>query len=357
MRIRASLSIILSLLFICSMAAGAAELTSDYQKDERRPPATVMLPAPPVRTRNPITDLVRHCMVSEGHYYRGLTIFPIRLRRYGLGLNPLTLDEALGRGTLSVMEKGGGEVPTLVIVNRGPEHVFIMAGEILVGGKQNRILRTDVLLTPYSGPIELPAYCVEAGRWVQNADAFKSDGNLASPQVRLEAQKAADQAAIWSRVEEAAKAVGQVSETHDFNYVYNQEEVARQIRDYRDEFCRVLPERIIGVVVARNGELVGADLFGDAGLFLKLRNKVLDSYAIDVLNRVQPPTILPDRMAAQVFLHRVLAAQYWTEPCPGAAVTGRAVGNGVDARGLIWSERAVHVSMFPAVTVMPAPIR
>ena len=43
-----------------------------------------------------------------------------------------------------------------------------------------------------------------------------------------------------------------LSETRDFNYVYNQEAVARQIRDYRDEFCRVLPEQIIGVVVARN---------------------------------------------------------------------------------------------------------
>ena len=307
--------------------------------------------------QNPIADLVRHCVVLEGHHYRGLTVFPIRVQGYWLGLNPLTLDEALARRTLVVMEKGEGQVPTLLVENRGAEHVFIMAGEILVGGKQNRILRTDVLLPPYSGPIELPAYCVEAGRWIKNAEGFKSDGNLASPRVRYEAQKAADQGAIWHGVEETAKALGQVSTTRDFNYVYNQEEVARQMRDYRDEFCRFLPGQTIGVVVARNGQLVGADLFGDAGLFLKLRGKVLDSYAIDVLNRVQAPTIIPDRLAAQLFLYRVLAARYWTEPAPGAGVTGRAVGNSVDARGLIWSERVVHVSLFPAITVMPAPLR
>ena len=356
MRTKTFISIILSLL-ICSMTASAAELTSDYNESQRRPAPPFVPPMPPVPPRNPIADLVRRCVVLDGHHYRGLTVFPVRVQGYWLGLNPLTLDEALARGTLIVMEKGGGEVPVLLVENRGPEHVFIMAGEILVGGKQNRILRTDVLLPPYSGPIELSAYCVEAGRWIKSADGFKSDGHLASPQVRFEAQKAADQGAIWRGVEEAAKAVGQVSETRDFNYVYNQAEVARQIRDYRDEFCRVMPGQIIGVVVARNGEFVGADLFGDAGLFLKLRGKVLDSYAIDILNRAQAPTFIPDREAAQQFLYRVLAARYWTEPCPGAGVTGRAVGNGVDARGLIWSERAVHVSMFPAFTVMPMPVR
>ncbi len=338
------------LLFACAVSADGAELSSDAGQSGPAPPVR---PAPPAA--NPIADLVRRCVVLPGHHYKGLTVFPVQASDPLLPMNPLTLDEATAMRAIIVTEKGLGQVPVLVVENRSAQFIFIMAGEILVGGKQNRIFRADVLLPPHSGPIELAAYCVEQGRWAAPSAPFASGGNLAAPQVRFEAQKSADQRVIWEGVAETSRTLGQASATQDYNYLYEQRDVSKQVAEYRDALCRALPRHVIGIVVARDSDIIGADLFGNASLFLKLRNKVLDSYAIGSLNRFSkmPP---PDPVAAQQFLFRVLAARYWAEPSPGAGVTGRAVGNGVDARALIFSERPLHVSIFPAVTILPLPV-
>ncbi|MEW6355871.1 MAG: DUF6569 family protein [Planctomycetota bacterium] len=341
----------------CVGIVNAAELKSDYKKGQGQQTdgRIVRPPRPPIPAHNPVADLAARCQVLNGHHYRGLTVFPVQVAGYELGIAPLTLDEALRQNAIVITEKGEGQVPVLLVQNRAAEYVFIMAGEILVGGKQNRILREDILLPPHSAPIELPAYCVEQGRWMKKAEVFKTDGNLASAKLRVRAQKAADQSEVWGGVAETARELKQESATGDFNYVYNQRDVANKLGEYREEFCRVLPRQIVGVVVARNGEFVGADLFGNSSLFYKHREKVLDSYAIDVLSCVRHIPVPPDRTAAEQFLRRVLAAPYHTEGTPGAGTIGRCVGNGIDAKGLIFSDRVVHVSLFPAVTIMPMP--
>jgi len=345
------LSALLSFLFLCATAVDGAEVKSDYQKGQQQR----VQPITHIRPGNPITNFIARCNVLEGCHYRGLTVFPVEVRGYEVLPNILTLDEVLTRDMLLVTEKGAGRVPVLVVENRCEQHVFLMAGEILVGGKQNRILRQDVLLPPHSGPIELPVYCVERGRWVRASDRFKSDGNLASFKVRVGAQTAADQSTIWSTVAETAKALKQRPKTGDLNYVYKQQDVVRQRREYRSRFYRVLPSHVVGVIVARNGRFVGVDLFGEASLFNRLRGKVLDSYVMDVLNRVGHATLVPDRDAARRFLHRVFAARYREEGTPGLGVIGRAVGNGIDAKALVWNRRLVHASIFPSP--QPKPLK
>src|SRR5438093_880780 len=64
----------------------------------------------------------------------------------------VTLDEAQASGELLITEHGSATVPELIVNNRGKAHVLMLAGEILVGGKQNRVLREDILLPPLSGP-------------------------------------------------------------------------------------------------------------------------------------------------------------------------------------------------------------
>src|SRR5215831_13312461 len=62
-----------------------------------------------------------------------------------------TLDEARRSGTLLITERAQATVPELIVDNRGKVPVLLLAGEILVGGKQNRILIEDVLFPPLSG--------------------------------------------------------------------------------------------------------------------------------------------------------------------------------------------------------------
>ena len=79
------------------------------------------------------------------------------------GSVPLTLQEALAKGTVEVIETGN--VQELHIRNSGGEPVFIQAGDIVKGGQQDRVLTVSMVVEPRSGLIPIGAFCVEQGRW------------------------------------------------------------------------------------------------------------------------------------------------------------------------------------------------
>ena len=76
---------------------------------------------------------------------------------------PLTLQEALAKGSVRVVETG--EVNELKVENTGVEDVFIQSGDIVKGGQQDRVLTMSFVLPPKSGEVGLAAFCVEHGRW------------------------------------------------------------------------------------------------------------------------------------------------------------------------------------------------
>lgn len=76
---------------------------------------------------------------------------------------PQTLQEAMAKGTVVVHETGN--VQQLEIENKGAEPVFVQFGDIVKGGQQDRVLTVSLLLEPKSGRVPIGAYCVEQGRW------------------------------------------------------------------------------------------------------------------------------------------------------------------------------------------------
>src|SRR6202023_1344523 len=76
---------------------------------------------------------------------------------------PITLEEALARGSVSVIETGS--VNQLEIENLGADGVFVQSVDIIKGGKQDRVLRVTLPLPPQSGRVAIASFCVEQGRW------------------------------------------------------------------------------------------------------------------------------------------------------------------------------------------------
>lgn len=79
------------------------------------------------------------------------------------GPTPLTLDEALEKGSVKVHETQ--TVSELEIENTSDEPVFVHAGDIVKGGQQDRVLTVTILVPPKSGRMAISSYCVERGRW------------------------------------------------------------------------------------------------------------------------------------------------------------------------------------------------
>lgn len=100
--------------------------------------------------------------VTGPHAHENLVVYFIHGPRKA-GPAPLTLQEALQKGSVRVFETGA--VNELRIENTGNEDVFIQSGDIVKGGKQDRVLRMSFVLPPKSGEVPLAAFCVESGRW------------------------------------------------------------------------------------------------------------------------------------------------------------------------------------------------
>ena len=152
-----------------------------------------------------------------------------------------TLDEARRSGTLLITERAQATVPELIVDNRGKVPVFLLAGEILVGGKQNRILIEDVLLPPLSGVRPLGVYCVEQGRWNDGSREFSSKGSFAQPRLRSKLLEGAGQRQVWDSVAQASREyLASPAPTQSYQAIYDDQ----RIRAHADEVERTAQLRL-----------------------------------------------------------------------------------------------------------------
>jgi len=207
-----------------------------------------------------------------------LTVFPISLSRdNGPVRNVLTMQQAMERGLLVVEELTPPRLSEARFVNKSENRfVFLMAGELVAGGRQNRTLRTDALLGPQSST-ELPLYCVEKGRWSGEAKFSVSSG-VAPQAVREQAASGAGQDAVWDEVARANSRMEVSTPSDDLNAAMTGPATARRLGELRDKIIPRLPRGCVGIVVAHGSRIVGSDLFNSPELFAAMRQKVLDSY-------------------------------------------------------------------------------
>ncbi len=211
----------------------------------------------------------------------------------------LVLDEAMAARQVTIKEISDGSVNSLTFVNKAPQPVFLLAGEVIIGGKQDRIIGRNTVI-PANTTQEVPVYCVEHGRWTVETKEFASARALAHGRLRGQASYAAQQD-VWNEV--AAKNVARKTVTPSDTY----RKVAQQQSDGTlatmekqvDAALGKLPPadrgRMVGYAVALNGSLATVDVFGSPALFRKLETKLVRSYlteAVDVRARpnIEPPS-------------------------------------------------------------------
>jgi hypothetical protein len=232
--------------------------------------------------------------LGEVQQFKNLAMVPV-ISDYDDRLDYITLGEALGVGLIEIREVSeGGSVPELRVVNRAGKMVLILDGEELVGAKQNRIVNTTILVAA-DVEIVIPVSCVEQGRWTYKSDVFSSKQRMMSPSIRQVKAKdvsaslrstgryRSDQSAIWDEVAGLASRRGAVSDSMDMDHVFDKE--APAIREYIGQFFPVACQT--GAVFFVNGKVVGMDAFGKAETFSRIFKNLLQSYALDAVDRFE----------------------------------------------------------------------
>jgi len=270
----------------------------------------------------------------------GLMLFPVVRTNGRSGQDDpfLTLDEELKSGEVEVTEAGrvrplvrtrggtlprysGDQVNTLVLVNHSKRPLLLLAGEIVTGGKQDRVIAKDRIVPAEADPIDLSVFCIEHGRWTGTSDKFGATANtsaasfMVQPAVRQQAMVAKDQQRVWNSVSEtmsvmasAAPMSGGVSAgglhgdalrsgssalgTTSYAKAMQLSSVSAKVDEAsagltqsREQVLAVLKqEHAVGVVVAVRGEVIWADVFANTDLLARYWTKLVRSYAAEVLS-------------------------------------------------------------------------
>jgi hypothetical protein len=262
-----------------------------------------------------------------------LSIFPVASALDADTSGFLTLDDGLASGVVKIVERGrieptmmrrrmprwpgpapveprgGASVNELVLINESSRPLILLAGEVVSGGKQNRVIGADLVVPPKSDPLPLTVFCVEHGRWSAGSAGFGSAKLMAHPEIRKQVQVYKSQQGVWDSVSRSATAAEAAASTADYAEIMasprargDWDEIATSIetdyaRELRDQLCG---QGAVGVVVAIDGELVWSDVFPSAALFRKYWPKLLRSYVVEARSRGSYGTTPPWRKNGRV---------------------------------------------------------
>ncbi len=289
-----------------------------------------------------------------------LTIYPVTSTTNHNTSAFLTLDEGIRNGSVLVTEAGrvaglirrpgqrpqntGGEVNRLVLINNSDRPLLLLAGEIVTGGKQDRVIGTDRIVPPKSEPVDLSVFCVEPGRWIATSDNFSSmRGQMAQPSIRMPAMAKKSQAEVWDNVRAsnrmaaaaAPSAAPAISGMTSYAGVMQNGEVQRKIesvaapidRDYGKVIRQLKEQNAVGVVVAVNGQLVWADVFASGELLEDYWPKLIRSYAAEAVTGGAYKSTT-GQVSAQQFIDSLSGNREVTETDPGVFRRSEITGEG-----------------------------
>ena len=310
---------------------------------------------------------ISHYKVLEPIRHGNLAVFPVVATVSHETQEFLTLDEGLRSGEVVVSESGsfaplvrprrdgilphrgyGPQVNQLVLVNNSKRPLILLAGEIVTGGKQDRVVGKDRVVPEESDPIDLGVFCVEPGRWTGPKMSFDAVGSpMAAPGVRAKAMADKDQGKVWSEVRDSqarasaqltAPMAARVNGTTSYAKVMQNEEVEQKVdavatpmqHDYQSLIKQLRDRHAVGVVVAVNGEIIWADIFASTDLLQKYWPKLVRSYAAEAfVSRARSQDT--DIKAAQQFLENFEGRRETVETEPGLYRHTEITGDGFKA--------------------------
>ncbi|MBV9241923.1 MAG: hypothetical protein JO314_07940 [Acidobacteria bacterium] len=235
--------------------------------------------------------------VSQAYTYKNLSIFLIHGKDQNAKGNILTLQEALERGVFRVYETG--DVNELQVENLSKEFdVFIQSGDIVKGGRQDRILAVSIIIPARSGRVSIDAFCVEHGRWTKRGDEDSakfnsSNDRIVTKELKMAANGARSQQEVWQQVSEAQARLattvgGSVADGASASSLQLSLENRKVVANV-DEYVRGLGSivagktDVIGYAFAINGQINSADVYVSNTLFKKLWPKMLKAAATEAV--------------------------------------------------------------------------
>ena len=228
-------------------------------------------------------ELEEGLVVERPVVYQHLALYPVvRTTPVDVG-DYITLEMAQAQRCVVIKERSDASVPTVLIKNTGKRPIYIMAGEIIIGGKQDRMVSFDIII-PSGKEIEVEVRCVEHGRWHGSSAQFSPGGAVGSKKVRT-ALQFKTQHDVWDEVEKMCEEHDIISSSGTYGALLSSGDVDEKSKPFLDAMSTGLRhENMVGLIMALNGEIVCVDIFMNPEYFAQVKDKLLKAYVLDAIS-------------------------------------------------------------------------
>lgn len=235
--------------------------------------------------------------------YRHLKIIPIRGKSQGNDVAPsfLSLGRAIREGKVVVSERGTAStenVHWLRINNRSNIPLFIASGEVVLGGRQDRMVTHDTVLIPTGADQYVSVMCVEEDRWSDKEKKF-SYFNYANPRLRKVVDQSHNQVLIWKEIFAQLDSNKVKSPT----LAYAGTRTDKKWMAMQEEYMNAFRQRIrrtdstwVGFICVSGNRILGTDFFASSDLFYDQLEALLGGYVEEAIVNGSPVSISDDRV-------------------------------------------------------------
>lgn len=297
-----------------------------------------------------IEGLGRYALGSPVQY-RNVTVVPVMLTSSDKIQTEdyISLTEAKKNGWVEINEMPNGqEVSRLYVRNLGKKPLLLLSGELLLGGKQDRVVAKDTVVPP-GEEMPVPVFCVEHGRWDGETSKFEYSESMAPQSVRKRATFGSQQD-VWDQVSEynkSANASGRTTSVRDGLYGKEiQTQIDDGLRTLTDALAR--EENVVGFVCLVDGHIQTFELFGNASMFSSSRDALLRGFLAEAALHPDAESKPADLDEIGAFIKRSLSGE--------RQQSGLARGNGnwsVSSGGVQGAEATLPAASTPLPNEAP----
>ncbi len=219
--------------------------------------------------------------------YKNLTIIPIRHKGPGIPMpilsKTISLNQALTKGLVTVKERGTTAVENvhwLSLINNSENDIYVASGEVMAGGRQDRMVTKDTLILAKSGRIDLPVMCVEEGRWSEKDKKF-SYRRMANMRLRKVLDSTRSQVMVWREINHQLDS----SKIKNKNLSYLAREKDKKFLQEQNEYWNFFKQKfqqpdsnIVGIVCMTGNKIIGSDIFASDDLFYGQLESMIRGY-------------------------------------------------------------------------------
>jgi len=251
----------------------------------------------PTKTKAQLTYQTIRIEYDSGWTYKNLTLIPIRFKVDGYPLfyfptKLISLREAMQSGKIKFKEfyfEKDASVRLLTVENTSNDFVLLQDGEMITGGKQDRMLAESKIIYPNQKDQFIDVFCIEQSRWDKKPKPFKYAGDADDDLKRIMDQSNQQQF-IWKEIDRRLFINGQVSKTAAYLELHNNHE--KEDTAYTNFFTRKMQasdSMFAGFIAITDTSVISCEVFATTTLAMASYNSMLQGWISSALQNGKAP--------------------------------------------------------------------